>query len=247
MLGLVHRRIGAAVLGLCLACLGAGIAPAQEIKTAAQFTVSLGPLRAGVLWLDGSTSSRAYTATSGFQSTGLIRGIANISVTMSARGRVSRGALVPARYTEEVTVGRSSGAIVMDYVRGVPRLSGQKIRDDDDAAPKVDPATQSGTLDPLTATFALLRAQPVKGACQVDRFMFDGERRTRVVMTDLRQEGEDWLCSGQFLRLEGYTPRDLQRSGQVDVTVRYRQSGDLLYAVEARFASLRGVVRLTRR
>ena len=66
-------------------------------------------------------------------------------------------------------------------------------------------------------------------------------------MKTFRQDGEAWVCSGQFLRLEGYSARDLRRSGSVDVSVRYAPVGEDLVAMEARFASRRGVLRLTRR
>ena len=249
MLGLVHRRMVPALLGIWLVLGPVSFAWAQEAKTSAQFDVAIGALRVGVFWIDGSTSRRAYTVSSGFQSTGLIGGLADVAVAMTARGTRRDGQFFPARYGEDVRAGRRQGAIVMTYRNGVPKVSGQKIRDedDDDDTPPVDAATQKGTLDPLSATFALLHRQPLAGACQVDRFMFDGERRTRVVMTTLRQERDIWVCSGQFLRLAGYSERDLRRSGVVDVVVRYRLEGDDLVATQAQFRSLRGVLRLTRR
>ena len=233
-------------MGLALALvLGSGV-QARDIKTSAQYDVSIGAIRVGVFWLDGSTSRRAYTVSSGFQATGLVGGVANVAIALSARGVIEDGEFQPVSYSEDVSVGRRSGAITMDYVRGAPTVAGQKFGDNNGVTP-VDPATQQDTLDPLSATFALLRTQPLEGACQVDRFQFDGERRTRIVMTSLSQDGEVWVCSGQFLRLEGYSARDLRRSGVVDVSVRYDRVGEDLVATSAEFTSLRGVLRLTRR
>lgn len=219
---------------------------ARDIKTSAQYNVSIGAIRVGVFWLDGSTSRRAYTVTSGFQATGFVGGVANAAVTLSARGSIRDGAFQPISYSEDVSVGRRSGAITMEYDRGVPTVAGKKFGDNDGVTP-VDAATQKGTLDPLSATFALLRTQPLDDACQLDRFQFDGERRTRIVMGTLMQDGEVWVCTGQFQRLEGYSARDLRRSGVVDVTVRYVRVGEDLVATGAEFTSLRGVLRLTRR
>ncbi len=233
-------------MGLVLTLATGSEALAREIKTSAQFTVTVGAIRAGVFWLDGSTSRRAYTVSGGFRTTGLIRGIANVAIALSTRGAINKGAFQPIRYSEDVTVGRDTGAITMDYRRGIPTVAGQKFGDNDDPMP-VDPATQRGTLDPLTSTFVLLRTQPLAEVCQVDRFQFDGERRTRIVMKTLTQEGDTWVCTGQFLRLKGYSERELRSSGAVDVSVRYARQGDDLVATEARFESLRGVLRLTRR
>ena len=246
MIGIVHRRMGPLIVGLALTFASGSGALARDIKTSAQFDVSVGVIRAGVFWLEGSTSRRAYTVSGGFQTSGLIGGVTNVEIALSARGAIRNGSFQPSSYREDVSVGRRSGAITMEYETGTPTVAGQKYRDDDERTP-VDPATQKGTLDPLTATFALLRRQPLNGACRLDRFQFDGERRTRIVMTTLTQDGEAWVCTGQFLRLEGYSARDLRRSGVVDVTVRYALAGDDLVATEAQFASLRGVLRLTRR
>lgn len=233
-------------MGLALALiLGSGV-QARDIKTSAQYDVSIGAIRVGVFWLDGSTSRRTYTVSSGFQATGFVGGIANAAVMLSARGAIVDGAFQPVSYNEDVSVGRRNGAIDMEYDRGVPTVAGKKFGDNDGVTP-VDPATQKGTLDPLSATFSLLRTQPLEDACQMDRFQFDGERRTRIVMTTLSQDGEVWVCTGQFLRLEGYSARDLRRSGVVDVSVRYDRVGEDLVATGAEFTSLRGVLRLTRR
>ena len=187
-----------------------------------------------------------YTATAGFRSTGLVGEFTNIRVGMSANGSVRGGAFQPARYREDVRAGRESAALTMTYRKGVPTVRGDKLGLEAEAR-AVAPRDQKGSLDPLSATFALLRDQPREGMCQIDRFMYDGARRTRVVMTTLSQDGADLLCSGQFLRIGGYTERELRRSGTVDVSVRYRATPDGWAAVEAQFRSLRGTLRMTRR
>lgn len=245
MTGLVHSRIRPFFLGLALAFSAAAPSFSNEQKTEARFTVALGSLTLGVFWLDGTASGREYAAKAGFRSTGLVGQFANVHVGMASKGRRSGARFMPESYSEEVVLRRQSEAFQMTYTRGVPKISGAKA--DRDVATPVDPATQSDTLDPLTATFALLRDQPLEGLCQIDRFMFDGARRTRVVMTNLSKNGDDLICSGYFQRLEGYSARDLRRSGRVSVTVRYRPIDGVAVARDARFRSLRGQLRLTRR
>ncbi len=239
--------MGLFLVGLVLTLASGSEGLARDIKTSAQYTVSLGAVRIGVFWLDGSTSPRAYTVSGGFRTTGVVSGLANVTVSLSARGAVTPDGFYPNVYQEEVRVGRRSASMTMTFRDGVPSVAGEKFGEEQEDVPPVDPTTQRDTLDPISATFVLLRTQPLRGACKVDRFQFDGERRTRIVMTKLRQDGADWVCTGQFLRLEGYSARDLRRSGAVDVTVRYARVGEDLVATGAEFTSLRGTLKLTRR
>lgn len=245
MVHIVHRRRWAWPLMLALFAAGSPMAQAENSKTAAQFDVSLGALNVGVFWIDGSTSSQAYTTTAGFRSTGLVGEFANIQVGMQARGRVRAGQFAPDQYREEVVLGRQKAATQMLYSEGVPVVTGTKLGMED--ATPANPDAQTNTLDPLSATFALLRDQSRDGLCETERYMFDGARRTRVEMTTLQQKGDDLLCTGQFRRIDGYSDRDLRRSGVVEVSVLYRAVEDGFVAIEARFSSLRGTVRLTRR
>lgn len=240
----VHRRLRRLVCGAALALLTGGGALAEAGKTAAQFSVRLGGIGVGVFWIDGSTSRRAYTTTAGFRSTGLIGEFAKVRVGFTARGQIRNGQFYPDAYSEEVVTSRRRTALSMTYRNGVPTVRGEK---EDDASNPVDAATQKDTLDPLTGVFVMLRDQPRDGVCQIDRFAFDGERSTRVDMTTLSREGDDLLCRGQFRRLDGYSDTERRRSGVVDVSVRYRVVEDTAIAVEARFSSLRGSLRLTRR
>lgn len=246
MINIVHRRIGPVIIGVVLTLALGSQALARDIKTSAQFNVSVGAIRAGIFWLDGSTSPRAYTVSGGFRATGLIGGIANVAVALSARGTIRNGEFQPVRYTEDVTVGRRSGVLTMDYKRGTPTVDGKKFDGRSDPG-TIDPALKKDSLDPLSSAFALLRTQPLDQACQMNRYQFDGERRTQIIMNTLTRDGEDWVCTGQFLRLKGYSERDLRRNRSVEVFVRYAQVGDDLIATKAEFTSTRGVLRLTRR
>lgn len=244
-MAIVHRGTWSLILGLALSVQGGGSLHAQDRRTAAQFDVSLGALTVGIFWIDGSTTARAYTTSSGFRTSGIVARLTNVQVGLQARGRIRNGSLSPSEYREEVVLGRDRGTVQMRYTNGVPTVTGTKFGMEDAVA--VDAAKQKGTLDPLSATFDLLRDQSRDELCDTDRFMFDGARRTRVVMTTLTPDGSDLLCTGQFLRLDGYSERDLRRSGVVDVSVRYRPFNGGMAAVEARFSSLRGTLRLTRR
>ncbi|MFY9211551.1 MAG: DUF3108 domain-containing protein [Aestuariivita sp.] len=228
-----------------LAVLGAPATVARSQTTSVQFDVALGGVKIGVFWMDGSVNPRAYTASAGFESTGLIGQIATVKFQMLARGRLRDGRFAPDRYSEDAVVGRRSSSAVLTYENGVPSLEGGKL-----GMEEADPAVaaqQQGTLDPLTALFVMMRDQPAEGICQIDQFVFDGARRTRTVMNDLSRDGADILCRGQFHRLEGYSQKDLQRGRVVDLVLRYLPQGDGMTVSAAEFSSPRGTVRLTRR
>jgi len=209
-LGASHLRRG--FLGMVLLALMHGPAvPATQNDTIV-FDLNLKGFRAGRLAVNGIMVDTQYAANGILQSTGILGALRKIKYEASVQGSVSfRSGLpryTPTRYTEESDNGRRTSESSMDYVNGVPQVKvynpPRAPRSDD-----VDPATQGGSIDPLTALYATLRDMPAEEACTLSVVLFDGRYRTQVVLSDRLDVGESILCAGEYRRLEGFSEAEM--------------------------------------
>lgn len=219
-------------------------ASAQE-ATQAQFNVAVLGAKVGVFQLVGALDRRRYTAAAQFDTTGLVGSLRNLRFTMKATGRRSQGHLRPTQYTEDIDAGRRSVMARLDYVGGVPVLSGEKLGSDN--SPYLDPETQRDTIDPLSALFLVMRDQPAADICTLNQAMFDGVRRTQITMETDSRRADFVSCTATFRRLAGYTAEQLDAGRAVDISLRYRIRGDLAELQAVRFGSAYGPVTLNRR
>jgi hypothetical protein len=152
-------------------------APAQTVRDTMTFDVYLGGFRAGVMGVSGVTDGDQYRAAAKIQTTGIVALVRDAGYDARSSGRIEKGRFVPAIYEETANTGERANSATMEYANGVPQVKvydpPQKPRSRD-----VDPATQGGTLDPMTTIYALLRDLPPDEVCTLNVFMFDGRRRS---------------------------------------------------------------------
>ncbi len=223
-----------------------GRAGAGERPLSARFDVTALGFKVGELVIEGRLGETDYAVTARFGTTGLVRLFRDMGFVMRAQGRRAGDRLLPEEYSETVNTGsrRSDARLVYDL--GVPRLAGGKVEDGE--VQPLDPATQGGTIDPLTALFMVLRDQPSQGLCDADLHIFDGGRRTRVILTGRIEQPDGVTCMGQFRREDGYPPRDMKTRRVVPLTIRYAKADNgLMRATGARLRSSYGPIGLTRR
>ena len=122
--------------------------------------------------------------------------------------------LRPDRYEAESGAGR----VLMSYVRGVARID----RLDPPAGPgDARPGARPGTLDPLSAAWAVLREMDTEEACAESFDIFDGRRAARLRMGDAVSEPNGGIvCSAAWERGDGYGAR-----GSEPVTILYAPAG----------------------
>ncbi len=211
----------------------------------AQFDVFYQGVRIGVFAQTGAVDPRAYTTSVAFAGTGLVAALAEVRVSMQAAGRVRGEAFLPDLFQEDVTFGARRSDVQMSYEDGTPRLSGGKLGTEE--AQSLDPADQTGTVDPATVLLIAARDQPRAGLCRIDQPVFDGARRTRLILDTAQTDGDRVICRGRFLRLGGYSERQLRQGRVVEVTLTYAPGGDTMQLVEARLNSPRGRIDAVRR
>lgn len=228
-------------------CLAAGGASADQ-QDSAIFDLTLRGIHAGTLSVAGAIEGRGYAATGVLKSGGLVALVRKVRYDARAFGTHAKGRFTPSRYEEDADTGRRQSQSVMEYRAGVPQV---KVYN----PPKpprpgdIDPATQAGTVDPLTAAYAALRDVAPEEACHLKLVMFDGRRRSQVVLADPRPTADGGLtCAGEYRRLEGFSAEEMAEKSRFPFRMTYAPLPDgRLRAVEVSMDTIYGKGRLTRR
>ena len=196
-------------LVLVLVGLVSGPAPAFADGTAV-FDIRIRGIPVGVMRLAGLEAEGFYAARAEIESVGVARVFRRFSYRASVRGDVDDGDLTPLRYEEIADTGRRRSEAVLIYAEGVPSVS-RFVSQSEPPADSPAPATQGGTLDPLSALFSVLRDRPPGAVCGRQLIMFDGRRRSSLTLGPAQDTGDGVACDGEYRRLQGFTDEELSR------------------------------------
>ena len=232
---------------LLSALLALSAAGAQAQTThAATYDLTLGGLRAGVVSFSAVEDGRQYSAAARAVSSGIVALVQDLSYDARSTGRLTGGGFVPSRYLESANTGERTSRAVMEYVRGVPQLKAydppQERRSRD-----VDPATQGGTVDPMTAIYALLRDVPREEVCTLDVPVFDGRRASRVTTAGPRADVDRIVCDGEYRRVAGFSGSQMRKKSRFPFTITYVPAGDRYQVARVSIDTLYGRATLDRR
>ena len=249
------------VVGIVMASpISVRAADSTEANTrTARFDFSLRGFRAGILTFSGEVQAGRYHVTGELHSSGIVRLVRNVSYRAESHGIFASGRFTPALYIETSDTGKRQSQATMAYRDGVPQLKSYVPA----RAPRpgdVDPVTQGGTLDPLTALYAVLRDVPRDQVCRFDRFMFDGRRRSSLRLYPPTQpkgiaaptkgtNGADKIiCTGEYRRLQGFSDKEMAQKQSFVFQLTYAPIGSgQMQVVEVLLDSLYGPAALTRR
>jgi len=239
---------GAVRLVLVLVILGfAGPPPVHAAEMTASYAMKIRGFTVGVARLSSNADTRGYAVTGLIENTGLTRVFRHFSYHGAAQGNIGAARLLPQHYQENADTGRRVTDAELAYDKGVPEVvrynSPNPVGQD-----TPDPATQGGTIDPLTAIYSLLRDVPRDTACKLDVMIFDGRRRSRIFMIPATGSGAIPRCNGVYERLQGFTAKELSRNTRFDFVLDYsRLSNDMLRVESIVFDSSYGTAALVRR
>jgi uncharacterized protein (DUF934 family) len=208
----------------------AATAAVAQTTHSGTFDVRLAGVPAGVVSFSAVEDGRQYSAAALVESSGLAALVREVSYDARATGRITARGFVPERYQESANTGERVSRAVMEFLRGVPQVKSY----DPPREPRsrdVDPATQGGTLDPMTALFALLRDVPRAEVCTLDVPVFDGRRASRVTTSGPKAEGGRIVCEGEYRRVAGFSDRQMREKTRFPFSIIYAPAGDR-YRVE---------------
>ncbi len=243
------RRIRTVPLGLAFAVALALATPVRADQTdRIVFDVSLKGLPAGQLSIDGKIAAGAYAANGVMETTGLAAALKKIRYAAKVSGSHAPGRFTPQGFQITAQRGddRTTQSIV--YKRGTP----VSVSHEPPRAPRptdVDPARQGGTIDPLTALYAVLRDVSPAEACALKLTLYDGSRRTQVALSAPQPAGAGVVCAGEYRRLAGFSEKDMAAKSRFPFTLTYAPTpdGQRLRVVEISTDTILGKGRLKRR
>lgn len=219
----ISRPLAGVVAAAMLATPIAAVPARADQSDRIVFDVELKGIRAGELSINGKITEGAYGANGVLQTAGLVGFLRKIKFTASVSGLFSDGRFTPLKYTEVDDAPNRDSRHEIIYNNGTPvsvsRVPPRKPKDRD-----VDPAKQGGTVDPLTALYAVLRDVPRDEACKLDVKMYDGARRSQVRLFDPKPDGKGLVCSGEYRRLEGFSEKDMKEKNRFAFTLYYDPS-----------------------
>ena len=235
------HRLAVAVFSACLAAFP------SHAEDPVVFDLSIRGIRAGTLSFSGQATDGRYAVSGRLESAGLVSLVRQVRYDGQAEGSLQQGRFTPARYREQADTGKRQSESVMEYRRGIPQV---KVYNPprDLGSDGIDPATQGGTVDPLTALFATLRDVAPGEACNRTLTMFDGKRRSELVLGAPAAVEAGIACPGEYRRLAGFSADDMAEKSRFPFTVRLVPGvSGLMQVEEVTMESIYGNARLKRR
>lgn len=196
-----------------------------ESRQEATFDIYLRGVKAAQLAYSAVEEDGSYSAAAKMQTSGLVGWLRTITYEAQAQGRVRNHDLVPSLYRERRNNDGDVRSARMAYRGGVPL--GREL--DPPQPPRegdIDPATQGGTLDIMSAIYAVFREKPREKVCGIEEYMFDGRRRTQIVTSNPRIEGDVIVCDAQYRRIAGFSDEDMAERQVFPFRLIYEQSGN---------------------
>ena len=175
-----------------------GAARAESELATFDFYVS--GLHVGNMSLATTKTATAYTSKSRIEAAGLIGVLLTFSYDGQSSGQIAPdGSIVPVRFEARSIAPGKDRTSQIDWKNGAPvNVSVVPPRK---KAP--DPSKQAGTLDPISAGFAILRDRPSDDLCDKTLMVFDGSRVSRLRLDPPQDEGDTITCVGNYARIEG--------------------------------------------
>ena len=214
----MSRLRRAAWLGVALALLASGAAARADGRLDARYRMSVAGIAIGNSEINVVIGDAAYTASASGRASGLLRMLVTGEGTVSARGAIVDGRLVPTHFTSRTAGDDETAKVAMAFDGGdVTQLTAETS---DLGAGRV-PVTaehRKGVIDPLSALLI-----PIAGsddviaatACQRTLPVFDGRRRYDLALTFKRivnvkanagYAGPAVMCGIAFRAIAGHRP-----------------------------------------
>lgn len=222
----------------------AGPLSAQSYQDA--FDLRFGTARVARLILAVNDTGDSYALAARAESTGLVAIFRALRFDVAATGDRTGDRLTSLSYREDVDTGRRASTVSMRWQGGAPVIDA-RMPDGPAEAWDIEPAAQTGTIDPLSALYSVTRPRAETALCGFTHADFDGRRRSEVTLGRLREDGEFRLCNGIYRRVAGFSPDEMAERVEFPFNARFAQGADGLWSLQSvELQSLFGAMRITR-
>lgn len=209
----------------CCLALALALGPAAPVSSQtseARFDFAIAGFRVGEVTLATAEDGDRYSSAGRVETVGIVGVFTSFFYDGVASGLVADdGTVLPDTFVANSRSPRANRRTEIDWDDNVPvRVSVVPPRAD-----QPDPALQSGTIDPLSAAFVMLRDAPQEEICGKSVEVFDGSRRTRMALGAPSSQSGLILCAGTYSRLEGEA-HSLSNQRAFDFTIAFRVNSE---------------------
>ncbi|MEM8870567.1 MAG: DUF3108 domain-containing protein [Pseudomonadota bacterium] len=205
------------------------------------YTISVAGLKIGTMELAVNTSGDRYTARGRVQGGGLVGAFLKVSFDGTSSGTIrSDGTLRPAVYRATSGTGDRARDVEMRYTSGTPSTV---VFQPPRRAPRpwdVTPGSQGGTVDPISASYDILRDHPIGAACDRVIRIFDGARGSQIRIGPRRDEGTNSTCAGVYTRGAGFSPKRLAEQTNFEFVLHFDRSTGMMRVTRFELDSILG-------
>jgi hypothetical protein len=216
------------VLALCAALATPAV---SETRFNATFDLYALGVRGGSITLAAVQNAREYAVAAQAQASGPFRWFRRLDMEGRSRGAVRGDSLAPANFAGQISGGRRASVAEIAYTGNLPEVLRFEPAPDR-PRPAPDPASLPGSLDPLTAIYEVLRNRSGADLCDLDIRVYDGQRLNRLRLSGRVEATDRVICSGEWLRLSGYRPQELERRTRFPLSISYQPSPEAGWQVD---------------
>jgi hypothetical protein len=223
-------------------------APVRAQGLDATYDFSMRGITGGSIVLKGREEGDSYAVSSVARATGVVGALVKYGYEGQAQGTVRNGRYVSSRYSEaEIDDGERTSSVTQ--FDGTTPAS---VTFDPPREPReydIEPTAQRNVVDPLTALYGLLKAAPRDEVCNRRLDTFDGRHVARLSVGPPQERADGTLlCGAEYLRLRGYSEKDLEERPNVRMRLVLEPVGGGLFQVsEVRSRTRLGEAVLRRR
>ena len=211
-------------------------------QTSANYSVALNGIPVGRLDVAANVSKTQYSIVANLRSSGLASIFKKISFLIKSNGLLAGGdRYSPRNYSEESNVNNVNVFLTMKYRNNLPFPS--KVF----PAPALLAKNQFGTIDPMTAIFAVFRDRPKNELCKLDLILFDGKKRTAIKFIPKETSGSDVRCDGFYSRIGGFSDKKITEGTEFPLEIEYELIGGIYQVNWLVIKSPRGRASFSRR
>ena len=251
------RRFKFTIVALAMALLVPAHAteenPVPELRTDNMvFGIRVLGIEVGSMSMAARANDSSYGASAVMQPNTLVRILPKyrkVKYIATSRGWLRERGFEPVSYKESANTGNRISEVSITYEEGVP----VEVAYDPPRAPReefVEPLDQGGTIDPMTAFYIVMRDAQADEICDREFSMFDGRRRSKVLLGAPTWNGEEAHCEATYVRVAGFTEDEMNKRTDFPITLLYKpRAGDpgwyqlAVLETETRFGKLKAIRR----
>ena len=188
------------------------------------FDVMVLGIQVGSMTMAAQANENSYGASAVLKPNSLVRIFTkynDVKYVASAQGWLRGNGFEPVRYAEIANTGSRVSEVEIKYRNGVPEdvvYSPPRERTETD----VDPLSQGGSIDPMTAFYIVLRDVKTEELCDIEFSMFDGRRQSKVLIEPPVWSRGNATCSASYVRVAGFSERETSERTEFPITFKYR-------------------------